>query len=339
MYLASDYVEPAELTGYVRAALQDLNANTFTLSRYLPDSMVDDLEYRFYSGGEGLVEAATFRAYDAEAPIASRPGFARTQGELPPLSRKIRLGEYDRLRLRNARDRIVSSIQTDAERMTRSVAGRVELARGAALVDGKLTINENGVVASVDFGRKPEHTVTASTAWTDTSGSHPLLDMLAWQDVYVATNGEAPGSVLMSRRTFNLMLRNAEFRSLAIVNGFTPSLISADAVRSTLSAYGLPSVVINDQQINTSAGTTVRPIPVNKIVFLPANPADLGQTLWGTTAESLEPDFGIDAADGPCIVAGEYHTKDPVAVWTKAAAIALPIVAQPNLTLTATVSA
>ncbi len=339
MLLSSDYVEPVVLTGYARAALQDQNENLFRLSQYLPDNNIDDLEYRFYKGGEGLVEAATYRAYDAESPIGSRPGFARTQGELPPLSRKIRLGEYDRLRLRQARDRIVTGIQTDAERMVKAVAGRVELARGQALVEARVTIDENGVKAQVDFGRKASHTVTAGTVWTDTANAHPLLDLLAWQDVYVASNGEQPGSILMSRQVFNLLLRNAEFRSLAITNGFTPALISADAVRSTLAAYGLPNVEINDQQINTAGGNTVRPIPANKVVMLPANPADLGATLWGTTAESLEPEYGIDAADAPGIVAGEYHTFDPVAVWTKAAAIALPILAQPNLTLTATVTA
>jgi hypothetical protein len=337
MLITTDFITPAELTGFARASLADLEVNRFKLSAYLPSVTRDDLDYRFSRGGEGLIEAATYRAFDAESPIGNRPGISRVQGELPPISRKIRLGEYDRLRLRNATDAILNSIQDDTERMTRSVAARVELARGQALADAQVTIAENGVVASVDFGRNPAHSTTAPTAWTDTANSHPLLDLLGWQDTYVLTNGERPGSMLMSSTTFNLLLRSVEFRELAgnVVSG-VPALVPATSVTSTLTAYGLPNVVINDEQIR-SGGVAVRALPENAVIFLPQNVSDLGLTLWGTTAESLEPDFGLAGADAPGVVAGSYSTKDPVAVWTKAAAIALPIVVNPDLTFKAVV--
>ena len=57
-------------------------------------------EYRFNRGSLADVNAATFRAWDTEAPVADRQGFARVTGELPPISRKVSLGEEDRLRLR-----------------------------------------------------------------------------------------------------------------------------------------------------------------------------------------------------------------------------------------------
>lgn len=337
MLITTDFITPAELTGFARAALADLEVNRFRLAQYLPSQTRDDLDYRFSRGGEGLIEAATYRAYDAESPIGSRPGVTRVQGELPPISRKIRLGEYDRLRLRNANSAILDSIQSDTERMTRSVAARVEIARGQALSDGRVVIAENGAYGEVDFGRAPNHTTTAPTAWTDTANAHPLLDLLGWQDTYVATNGERPGSMLMSQTTFNLLLRSVEFRELAgnVISG-VPALVPATSVTSTLGAYGLPNVVVNDEQIR-SAGAAVRVLPENAVIFLPADTSDLGVTLWGTTAESLEPDFGIQGTDAPGIVAGSYSTKDPVAVWTKAAAIALPILVNPDLTFKATV--
>jgi hypothetical protein len=338
MYLSSDYVAPAELTGYARGALADLAVNAFRLSDYLPDRLIDDLDYRFYTGGEGLAEAATFRSYDAESPIGARPGIQRVSGELPPISRKIRLGEYDRLRMRNATGGILDALYSDAERMVRSVGARMELARGDALVNGRVSIAENGVQAQVDFGRTANHTVAAATVWSDTVNSKPLTDLLAWVDRYVATNGERPGRMLISSATLAYLLRNAEFRALAsnVVAG-TPNLVSQDAIRATLGAYGLPDFVVNDEQVRVN-GAAVRVIPANRVVFLPANPDDLGATLWGTTAEALEPDFGITDGDGPGVVAGVYTTKDPVAVWTKAAAIGLPILANPDLTLSATVA-
>lgn len=338
MLISTDYVTPAELTGFARASLNDLEINRFRLSEILPSRTVDDLDYRFSRGGEGLIEAATYRAFDAESPITGRPGITRTQGSLPPISRKIRLGEYDRLRLRNANDAILNSLYTDTERVVRQIAARIEVARGQAIADARFTLEgENQVYAEVDFGRKASHTQTAATDWADTANAHPLLDLLGWQDEYVATNGEAPGSMLMSRQVFNLLLRSEEFRQLAGTQLGVPALVPATVVTQVLSAYGLPTVRINDQQI-TVGGSAQRVLPFNKVIFLPANVSDLGVTLWGTTAESLEPDFGIAGGDGPGIVAGSYSTKDPVAVWTKAAAIAMPVVVNPDLTFTATVT-
>ncbi|OLT27749.1 phage capsid protein [Nocardiopsis sp. CNR-923] len=343
MLLSSDYATPAELTGYVRAAQADLDANRFTLSRWLPSRMVDDLEYRFTRGGEGLIEAATFRAYDAESPIGARPGVTRVSGELPPISRKVRLGEYDRLRQRRLTGEIRSAILTDAERMARSVAARLELARGQALVEGQVVIDENGVMATVDYGRSAGHTVTAATPWSDTVNATPLADMLAWRDTYVASNGERPGVAVISTVVLGYLLRNAEIRELAATLVGTPSIVSETALGQVLSAHGLPPFEVYDAQIRVG-GAAQRIIPVDRFLYLPEpgdptdpDSSDLGGSLWGTTAEALEQGYGL-AGEEPGVVAGAYSTEDPVAVWTKASAVALPVLANPDLSFTADVA-
>lgn len=166
-----EQVDPVELTGYVRDALGDLEQNKFTLSQFLPTRPVDDIEYRFSRGGLGLIDSAVFRTYDAEAPIGSRPGTTRVSGELPPISRKIRQSEYDRLRLRNATDEIKNAVFNDAASMMGSIAARIERARGEVLATGEVTISENGVTATVDFGRNSTHTVAATVKWDATSGT------------------------------------------------------------------------------------------------------------------------------------------------------------------------
>lgn len=340
MLLNQDYVAPAELTGYVRAATADLDANQFTLSRWLPSQNIDDLQYRFTSGGEGLVDAATFRAYDAESPIGSRPGINRVTGELPPISRKVRLGEYDRLRQRRANAQITDAIFSDAARMARAVMARIELARGQALYAGSVTISENGVVATISFGRAGGHTVAPGTLWTTVATATPLQDLMTWRDTYVATNGTEPGAILTSRRVLALMMRNAEMRNLVFPAANQPSLVTETAVAQGLAAYGLPPIFTYDAQVRVN-GSATRVIPDDRLILLPAqgsaDASDLGATLFGTTAESLEPEFGL-TGDEPGVVAGSYSTKDPVAVWTKAAAIALPVLANANLTLAADVA-
>jgi len=342
MLINNDYITPAQLTGYVRAALADQQANQFRLAAYLPNRVIDDLQYRFDRGGaEGLTEAATFRSYDTESPVGSRPGVQRVTGELPPVSRKIRMGEYDRLRQRRLDTRVRSQILTDAERMTRAVAARIELARGEALYKGKIELAENGIVATVDFGRASGHTVNAATAWTDTANATPLTDLIAWVEVYRASNGVAPGVVLLSSAALGLLIRNAEIRSLAATIVGTPNVVPQETLQGIFQAHGLPPFEVYDAQVRVGAASQYV-VPRDKVLLLPAagdpNDADsseMGATLWGTTAEALEPEFSMEDGEEPGIVAGAYSTKDPVAVWTKAAAVSLPILANPDMSFAA----
>lgn len=341
MFLNSDYVDPAELTGYARAAAADLEVNQFTLSRWLPSLPVDDLVYRFTRGGDGLVDAATFRAYDAESRIGSRPGLTRVTGELPPISRKIRLGEYERLRQRKLEQKVGTAIMTDAERMVRSILARMEVARGQALVTGSVSINEDGVVAVANFGRNAGHTVTAATPWSTTASATPLADLLSWRDTYVANTGSEPGAILTSRTVVGYLLRNSEFRALAATVAGTPSIVSQTAVQAVLDAHGLPPIYTYDAQVRVN-GAATRPISADRLLLLPAPTADpggtdLGATLYGTTAESMEPNYNL-SGDEPGIVAGAYTSQDPVSVWTKAAAIGLPVLANPDLSFCADVA-
>lgn len=335
MYLNSDYIDPATLTGYARASLADQEANQFTLSQWLPSRDVDDLEYRFTRGGEGLIEAATFRAYDAESPIGARAGFTRVSGELPPISRKIRLGEYDRLRQRKLEAEISNALYSDSERMVRSIAARLELARGDALVNGQVTISENGVIATVTFGRSGSHSVTTSTSWATVASATVIQDLVSWCATYRTTNGVDPGVILISTQTLGYMLRNAELRTLAGSLSGTPALVSQEQVRAVFAAHGLPPFRVYDAQVKVS-GSATRVIAADKVLLLPADGSQLGATLLGTTAESMEPGYGL-TGDEAGIVAGVYKDDDPVALWTKAAAIGLPVLVNPDLTFVADV--
>jgi hypothetical protein len=285
MLISTDYVQPAELTGYARAALADLEVNQFSLSQFLPSRPVDDLQYRFNRGGNGLAETATFRSYDAEASIAKRPGTTRVTGELPPVSRKIRLGEYERLRQRRLDTAIRDSIFDDTDLMVTAVAARIELARGAALSTGTVTINEDGVIATVDFGRKAGHTNVAPAAlWSVSASATPIADMTAWVATWRTSNGgRTPGAFLTSQKVVSNILRAQEVRNLAAANGTSPSIVSPLVLNTILAAYGLPPIVINDEQVSVD-GSATRVIAENNFLILPAvGGSDLGGTFWGTT--------------------------------------------------------
>lgn len=331
-----DHINPAELTGYVRAALADREVNQFTLARYLPSVPVPDLNYRFLAGGTGLAEAATFRAFDAESPIGSRPSVTRVTGELPPISRKIRLGEYDQLRLRSANDAIRNQVFNDAVRMALSIAARMELARGKALENGQLVLDENDLKATIDFGRSGSHSVSAGTAWSSTASADPINDLMTWVSTYRDTNGVAPDVMVISNRILGYLLRNEKIRAMAGSVLGSPGIVSRAQLDALLSSYGLPAIEVNDAKVSVG-GTATRVISDDKVILLPASGSELGATLYGITAESLEPGYNL-AGSEPGVVAGAYKEEDPVSVWTKAAAIAVPVLANPDLTFVADVA-
>lgn len=346
MLLNTNYYLPAELTGYVRAALADQPQNQVSLARWLPNRDVPDLEYRFDKGAGGLTDAATYRAFDTESPIGSRPGLTRVTGELPPISRKIRLGEYDRLRQRaNPNPSVRRALQTDGERMTRQIAARVELARSDALVNGTVTISENGVQASVDFGRAAGHAVVAGVLWSALTTADPLADLLSWTQTYADDNGEDPGAIVVRKDVISYMLRNTALRTLLATTLGTPTILNRTQLRDLLSAHNLPPIYEVNTKFNVN-GVATPTVPANVVLLLPepVDPNDergtqLGGTLWGTTAESLDPKYNLAEADQPGIVAGVYDEEDPVCLWTKAAAISLPVLANPDLSFKARVAA
>lgn len=321
-------VDPVELTGYVRAALADLERNRFLLGQVLPTQTIDDIEYRFYAGGAGLVDAATYRAEDAETPIGARRGAMRVSGELPPVSRKIRMGEYDRLRLRRVSDEVLrQSVLDDAVTMTQAVAARLELARSEALFTGELVLNENGVVATVDYGRTSSHNATASTVWSTTASATPITDLLAARELIRDAGGE-PDFLAMNSQTYGEMIATAQVKNLA-TGVVTPSIVTDASVSQILAAHGLPPVTVYSARVSV-AGTSTKVLADGKVIL--ADRSQLGATLSGVTAEQIEYAGDVQGME-PGIFAMSWKNPDPVSVWTKAGAIALPVLANPDLSV------
>jgi hypothetical protein len=339
MQLIAEYATPAELTGYAREALRDREENQFSLNRWLPNDTVNDLSFRFTRGGGGLVEAAVFRAYEAESDIGTRPGGARVSGELPPISRKIPVGEYEQIRMRNVDTQnaeIRDAMEADSVRLVAAIAARIELARGDALFNGSVTIAENNVQASVDFGRSASHSVITGTTWSSTETATAYDDLQSWLDTYNTTNGSLPDFTLMSRKIYNFLRRNKQIRELAYRGASTaPTVLTRDDLNNILGDFDIPPVVIYDAKVNVN-GAATRVTPEDKLLFLPAQGEAAGKTLWGVPVEANDPRYGLQG-DGAGVAVGAYKSEDPQTVWTRATAIALPVVAAPDLTFVADV--
>lgn len=331
--LWTDHVTPAELTGYARAALSDRPENALVWSQWLPDVPVDDLTYKYNTGDKaGLAEAAQFRSFDAEPRFGRREGIAETMGELPAIGQQYLLGEYAQLRLRNATQNVRDLLLRDAARIAKAVDMRMEFARAQAVVEGKVTIAEAGVIASVDFGRKSTHAVAAAVDWSDPAAL--ILDELqTWRDVYVATNGVAPAAAWTSTQVRSYMLRNDQIRGYILPVGSTVAQVRVSDLNAVLGDFALPPITTYDAQGIDALGVSRRLVAADKFVYLPPSGIGLGSTLYGTTLESQEPDYGIAAGEFPGLVVGAFKTKaTPIRVNTVGSGIGLPVLQDADLT-------
>lgn len=339
--LWTDLITPAELTGFARAAVEDVEREKATLARWLPNTSVADIVVKTVVGKDGNGALAQYRSFDAETPIGSGGKAERKVFELLPLGLKERVSEYDQLRARGdaALAMVLGGVEKAAKRVANAVVDRLEVARGQVLETGSLTINENNVVQTVNFGRPAGNSVTAATLWSAADAT-PIADLIAWSDAYAAVNqGRKPGVFLTSQRVVAALQRAEEIRALvATAVAGTPSIVSIDALNAALVAYGLPPIVIYDRKIRS-----VNVLSDDRVHLLPAavdpntGENELGATFNGQTLEASEREYGIGSADQPGLVVGAWKTKDPIGVWVHSNAISMPIMVNPVASMVAKV--
>ncbi len=327
-------LDPAVVTAGARLEAVDFDATVQSLSRFLPNEETGDIRYAYSKGADALVDETVFRVFGAESPIGRRPGAARVTGELLPLSRKIPLGEYENLRIRNAPDQeVVDAIFKDAIRLARGIAARVERARGQLLQTGKVTINENHVDQLYDSGRAGGHTISSvSPAWSSHVTATPISDIIAWNELIRSKTGITANRLLVSAAVMTHLQQCDEVRGALMPLALSLARVSRSSVSEAFEGEG---VIV--EVYEPPAGMVSSPIDPNWVVLLRDN-VPLGGTFWGLTLEATAGSEFFPEGPGPGIVAGGWlEDVDPITAWTKAAAIALPVMGSPDLTLAAKV--
>lgn len=343
MSLWTDLIDPATLTGYARASLEDYEQRKGTLAQFLPNREVPDIIARFVAGSNGLVNVASFRAYDAEQTIGKRQPGKRVTLELPALGQNIPVTEYEQLRLRgNVSDEsALRSIQNTTDQVVASVADSLERMRGVVLSTGVATIDDGDFHSADDFGRDSSHSVNAGTAW-DATGADPLGDLEDWSDTYRDDNGENAGALVMSTRVMRVLANNPSFATQLVNGGSRPA--TQQQVNDLVQAAGLPPIILYDRRVQV-AGAATKVLPNDSVFLLPGpvstddwQGTQLGATFWGRTLTSTDANWSIEDAEQPGLVAGVYRNeKPPMGIEVISDAIGLPVLANANLSFVAKV--
>lgn len=324
----------------------------------LPDQTTFDLEFSYILGSDARPVMANIIGWDSEAPIAGRePSNDRVVGELPPIKRKAKMSEKEIInRFLSPRAGIpdkqiaIDEVYKLVGGLQDSVQARVEWLRWQAMSEDVVTYSEDGVQFVFDFGFNTDYQIDMATgldgagvavpsltgvALSTVATADPINDWRYLSDLIENETGFRPFEMWCSNQAVSYMLENAALRTLIRGAGAPTAPLTLEEMNIALQIHGLPTIHKYDATIRSELanGTyaTVRPLAVNKAVFLPGPEATIGSTLWGPTAESRSLVGTPYAAQAPGIYSTVYGKDEPPSEWAKSVGVAFPSLPGANL--------
>lgn len=295
---------------------------TFVTSPLFPARKTDNMKLemsRLVEGGD-LPVMAQFHALDTEARIGDRTNYKTIEFEKLFIKEKLNQTERISMFLNGVKDekRIIDFVYDDMGNLVARVLTRAELANCQVLSTGKLTINENNYKTVVDYGYQASHNVNLSN-WSDPT--HSIVDDLNKLVEQARNDGKVITRALTSSKVIGYIVANEQ------IKGFfekSAQLVTRERVLQWVYENFKIAFATNDDVYKLSANdkTTHRFYPENKITFFTGNGA-LGAGLYGVTPEELEL---TDTMSRGMVVVTQWKTPDPVATWTKASAMYLPVI-------------
>ena len=285
---------------------------------------------------------AQFHGFDTEAQQTFRVPVDTHNIEKGLIKVKINQSERMRALMRAGvqNDDLYDYVLNDGIRLADQVITRTKVAKNELLATGKVTIKENNLDLVIDYGvpaGQLGYTIDVGTG-ADTGADEALENIIQAS----ITAGMPITGMVTSRQVLNALRKNAIIQRAINGNNMVGQLVSNADLKTYLSEeYGINEVIVNDLTYGT-AGTEVngrphvtaqRYFPATKIAFFAANPnGKLGDGLWGDPPEADVAQFMDVNASGesPYVYISQWSEKDPAVLWTKASALFIPVLYNPN---------
>lgn len=292
-----------------------------------PEVKKQSLKFDMLTNSSKTPVIASVHGFDTESEIGQREAEKKAI-ELALIKRKMQLKEEDIIALESPRNdaerqALMREVYNDIENLVQSVRARVELMRMEAVATGKITLNENGLNATIDYGVPEENQIT-NVDWTIET-SNPINDMIKWRNQL----DTAPARVLTSNTVLAKILSNKNVVN-ALFGKDSTRIASPGELNNYLEQLRLPKIYTYDEKYRKLKADgkgydKLRYFPEDAFVMMPGEA--LGETLYGPTAEEirLQRDPSVEIKLLGKIIAMVYEeSKDPVGTWEKAVATALP---------------
>lgn len=294
---------------------------------------------------------AQFHAFDSESQTTFRTPVDTHNVEKGLIKVKINQSERMRALLRSGvkESELLDYVLNDGIRLADQVVTRSKVAKNELMSTGKVTINENNLDLTVDYGVKPENiafTLDLSANTDVPAQIQNIVDSAASKGVIIT-------GILTSRKNLTKMRSNEAVQKAINGNYGTGALVRGSAFEAFLEEeYGINSVITNDLTYGSAATidsatnrpviTTKRYFPENKVTFFATNPAGrMGVGLWGDPPELEAANYMDVEGSGvsPYVYVSQWAEKDPAVLWTKASGLFMPVLYNPDSLFIATVSA
>lgn len=287
---------------------------------------------------------AQFHAFDTEAQKTFRIPVDTRSIEKGLI--KVKMNESERIREMTRAgvqgdDAIYEYVMNDGLRLAEQVVTRTKVAKNELLATGKVTIKENNLDLSVDYG-----VPVANLALTLDFGAGAASDIPS-QLQTIVDNAAAVGvtltGIVLPRAVLTKLRQNAAVQKA--INGInaTGALVSNSAIRAYLEEeFGIATVITNDLTYATPNGFDAngRPLvaqhryyPANKVTFFATNNAGrIGTGLWGDPPEMDATQSMTVSGSGasPFVYISQWNETDPAVLWTKASALFMPVLYSPS---------
>ena len=308
------------------------------------DTKTDNLvaEWESIANEYQIPVMAQFHAFDTESQKTFRIPIDTHNVEKGLIKVKINQSERMRALTRAGvqNDAMFDYVINDGIRLADQVFTRSKVAKNELMATGKVTIKENDLNLTVDYG-----VPKANTAYTLDFSSGAAEDISSQIQAIIddATSKGVTINGMMTSKASISKLRNNEALQV-IIGGASAKgqLIRRAALDAYLEEeFGIDTIITNDLTYGKSAtiGADGRPViataryfPKDKVTFFASNPGGkLGTGLWGNPPEVDDFEIRVGSSGvSPYVYVSQWFEQDPHVLWTKASALFMPVLYNPD---------
>ena len=317
------------------------------------DDKTDNITARWQSINDEyqIPVMAQFHGFDTEAQTTFRVPIDNHNIEKGLIKVKINQSERMRALTRAGvqNDQMYDYVINDGVRLADQVVTRTKVAKNELMATGQVTIKENNLDLTVDYGVPAAHKAFSidfgAAATSDISSQiQAIID-------YATDHGITINGMMTSKKNITKMRKNRDIQVAIGGNSAAGALVARSALEAYLEEeFGISRIVENDLTYGASAdiGSDGRPVitqkryfPVDKITFFATNPGGrMGIGLWGNPPEVDAGQFMEVSTSGesPYVYISQWMEKDPAVLWTKASGLFMPVLYNPNSLFIASVT-
>lgn len=244
------------------------------------------------------------------------------------------------------KDQMYDYVINDAARLAEMVITRTKVVKCELLSTGNVTINENNLNLTVDYGVKNDQT----NFTLDLSESADIISQIQTIIDTAKKKGVQLTGMILAGTTLTKMRRNKSIQKAINGNIGEGATVRSSALRDFLAdEFKISNVIENDHVYNASnkLGVDGRPevvskryFPEDKVTFFASSPnGKIGIGLWGNPPEAINPLIQSSGSSvSPYVSISQWTEHDPTVLWIKASALFMPVLYNPSSLYIATIT-